>query len=190
MSLNGLLKIVGLKASINKGLKENIKAAFLNAIPVQRPLVKRLPNLDPYWLAGFITGGSSGCFFVNVFKATTNTGFAVSLVFKITQHSYDAELIKSFIPFFNSGLLIRRIWGALRSNKDYCDFLVTTLSDNYDKKIPFLKKYKVEGVKADDFADFCKIAEIVRAKGHLTPEGGLSGEILKLKDGMNSKRLI
>lgn len=138
MSLNGLLKIVGLKASINKGLKESIKAAFLNAIPVQRPLVKRLPNLDPYWLAGFITG--EGRFFVNVFKATTNTGFAVSLVFKITQHSRDAELIKSFIPFFNSGL--RR--GALRSNKDYCDFLVTTLSDNYDKIIPFLKNIKLK----------------------------------------------
>lgn len=86
---------------MNNGLKEGLKAAFPNAIPVQRPLVKRLPNLDPYWLAGFISG--EGCFYVNVFKATTKTGFAVSLVFQITQHSRDAELIKSFIPFFNSG---------------------------------------------------------------------------------------
>lgn len=67
-------------------------------------------------------------------------------------------------------------------------FLVTTLSDNYDKIIPFWKKYKVEGIKANDLADFCKIAEILKVKGHLTHEG--LDEILKLKDGMNSKRLL
>lgn len=103
-------------------------------------------------------------------------------MFQITQHSRDADLMKSLIYYFNSGRY------APRSNKDFCDFLVTTFSDIHYKIIPFLKKYEIEGGKANDFADFCKIAEIIKAKSHLTPEG--LDEILKIKDGMNRKRLI
>ena len=36
----GLQQIVNLKASINKGLSEELKKEFPNIIPVQRPLVK------------------------------------------------------------------------------------------------------------------------------------------------------
>ncbi len=60
LSINGLEKIIGLKASMNKGLSYKLKAAFPNVIPVQKPIKKLPPSLDPYWLAGFITG--EGCF--------------------------------------------------------------------------------------------------------------------------------
>ena len=68
------------------------------------------------------------------------------------------------------------------------DFLVATFSDNNDKTIPFFKKYKIKGTKAKDFADFCKTANTIKAKGHLTYEG--LDKILKIKAGMNRKRLI
>jgi len=41
----------------------------------------------------------------------------------------------------------------------------------YEKIIPFFKKYSIKGVKILDFADFCEVAEIKKAGGHLTPEG-------------------
>lgn len=58
--------------------------------------------------------------------------------------------MKRFISFFECGRY------ALRSNKDYGDFLVTTFSYIYDKIIPFFQKYEIKGAKAEDFADFCK----------------------------------
>ena len=39
------------------------------------------------------------------------------------------------------------------------------------KIIPFFKKYPIEGVKLKDFHDFCKVADMVKDKKHLTKEG-------------------
>lgn len=123
-----------------------------------------------------------GVFFINIFKATTKLGFAATLVFQLTQHSRDIELMKSLISFLKCGRY------AFRSNKDYGDFLVTTVSDINDKIIPFFQKYEIKGAKVNDFADFCKAAEIIKAKGHLTSEG--LNKLLALKDNMSRKRLL
>lgn len=179
LSFSGLEKIISLKASINKGLSDKLKEAFPKIIPIQRPLVKSPSNFDPYWIAGFVSG--EGCFLINLYKASTKLGVSVSLVFQITQHSRDVELMKSLISFFNCGRY------AFRTNKNYGDFLVTTFSDVNDKIIPFFKKYKIAGVKERDFLDFCKASDIIKAKGHLTLRG--LKEISEIKGGMNSKRM-
>jgi hypothetical protein len=119
-------------------------------------------------------------FFINLFKATTKTGFAVALVFQVTQHSRDVELMSSLVSFFGCGRY------SLRSNKDSGDFLVTRFSDITEKIIPFFKNYAIEGAKSYDFADFCKAAEIIKAKGHLTSEG--LEQIRLIKPGMNRGR--
>lgn len=62
------------------------------------------------------------------------------------------------------------------------NFVVTRLSDILDKIIPFYQKYPVVGVKYLDFADFCKAAEIMKVKGHLTQEG--LEQICKIKQNM------
>lgn len=90
--------------------------------------------------------------------------------------------MKSLISFFECGRY------ALRSNKDYVDFLVTTFSDIDSKIIPFLQKYEIKGAKTKDFVDFCKAAEIIKTKGHLSSDG--LNKLLILKDGMNKKRLF
>ena len=59
-------------------------------------------------------------------------------------------------------------------------------SDITDKIIPFFDKYSIEGVKAFDFADFKRAAELMKNKAHLT-EDGLE-EIRKIKGGMNTLR--
>ena len=176
-------KIVSLKASMNRGLlSDKLKSAFTNIMPIQRPEtpVKFPLNISPYWLAGFTSG--EGCFFIHIYKSATKLGLAVTLVFQVTQHSRDAELMKSFISFLGCGRY------AFNSNKDYGDFLVTSFSDINDKIIPFFQKYVIKGVKANDFADFSKAAYIIKAKGHLTFEG--LTQIVTLKKGMNRKRLI
>ena len=90
--------------------------------------------------------------------------------------------MKNLVSFFNCGRYV------FRTNKNHCDFLVTTFSDVNDKIIPFFKKYKILGVKERDFSDFCKASDIIKAKGHLTLKG--LNKISALKEGMNRKRMI
>lgn len=57
---------------------------------------------------------------------------------------------------------------------------------NLEKVIPFFQSYPILGVKALDFADWCKAAPIISTKAHLTKEGFKS--IRELKAGMNKSR--
>ena len=77
LEMEGLCKIVSIKASMNNGLSDEFKTAFLSSvhtsallrsegekeiIPVLRPIVKHSETIDPYWLSGFVEAES--CFFV------------------------------------------------------------------------------------------------------------------------------
>ena len=63
----GLIKIVSIKASMNKGLSEDLQTAFPNVTPVLRPFVDVAIIPDPNWVAGFVSG--EGCFSINVAKS-------------------------------------------------------------------------------------------------------------------------
>ena len=59
-------------------------------------------------------------------------------------------------------------------NRDQAvDYRVTKFSDLTNIIIPFFKKYSILGVKALDFADFCKVVELMENKAHLTLAFGL-----------------
>ena len=66
--------------------------------------------------------------------------------------------------------------------------MVYKFKDIEGKIIPFFKKYPLQGVKALDFDDWCKAAEIINKKEHLTPEG--LERIRKIKAGMNLGRKL
>jgi NRPS condensation-like uncharacterized protein len=62
-------------------------------------------------------------------------------------------------------------------------------SDIISKIIPFFDKYQIIGIKSLDFSDFKKVAEIMKAKKHLTSSGGEGfNEILKINSRMNQRR--
>lgn len=165
---------------MNRGLLPyKLKAAFPSVIPIQRPLVKLPEILSPHWLAGFTSG--EGCFLINIYKSATKLGFAVTLVFQLSQHSRDIELMRSLISYLGC----RRY--VLRSTINSGDFLISTFSHINEKIILLFKKYEIKGVKADDFSDFCKAAEIIKAKGNLISSG--LNQIVTLKNDMNRKRL-
>lgn len=74
-----------------------------------------------------------------------------------------------------------------RSKSSVGDYIVRRSTDITENIISFFKKYNIEGTKAKDFSDFCKVAEIMKTKGHLT-ESGLE-EIRLIKDKMNRGRI-
>ena len=73
-----------------------------------------------------------------------------------------------------------------QSQQKAVDLRVEKLSDLNDKVIPFFTKYLVLGVKALDFADFTKVADLMKDKNHLNQEG--LDQIRKIKAGMNRGR--
>ena len=174
----GLKSIINIKALLNKGLNEELKAIFPKSISVERPVAVNQVIINPQWLAGFIT--AEGNFFLNVYKSNTKTGRGVKLVFRITQHIRDELLIISFIQYLDCGKVYKK------TGKDAVDFMVTGFSDITNKIIPFLSEYPLLGKKSQDFKDFCVIAELMKDKKHLTKEG--LEQILSIKAGMNTGR--
>jgi len=73
LTTEGLHKILSIKASMNKGLSDKLTTAFPNITPVPRPHVALPESIDPYWLAGFVSG--EGCFSIHIFKDKTASPF-------------------------------------------------------------------------------------------------------------------
>jgi len=64
LTMVGLAKIVNRKASMNKGLSEQLKKQFLDVVQIQRPIVEisQFHVSNPSWLVGFAE--AEGCFYV------------------------------------------------------------------------------------------------------------------------------
>lgn len=59
LTTEGLLKLVSIKAAVNRGLTDELKVAFPNTTPALRSFVNtKIPH--PYWMAGFTAGYSGG----------------------------------------------------------------------------------------------------------------------------------
>jgi hypothetical protein len=161
LTIEGLQKIVAIKAAINRGLSDELKAAFPNIVPMIRPLIVEQVIKNPNWVSGFTSG--EGCFLINIYKSLTKLGESVKLIFTLTQHSKHELLMKSLIEFFGAGNVYK--------SREAIDFKITKIEDITDKLIPFFDKYKIVGVKSLDYQDFKKVAELMNNKAHLTSEG-------------------
>lgn len=47
LTIKGLIKIISIKASMNRGLPDGLKAAFSDINPIAKPLIKNQPIPDP-----------------------------------------------------------------------------------------------------------------------------------------------
>jgi hypothetical protein len=119
---------------------------------------------------------------VSLKKSTKSV--SISLIFIITQHARDAELLKSFIEYFGCGR-----YNVRRSTYLHGDFIVKKFEDIKYKIIPFFEKYPLQGEKYLDFVDFKKIMELKRnINVSLTEESIM--DIKQIKSGMNKARKI
>jgi len=182
-NIEGIYKIIGIKASMNIGLSDKFKISFpaSDVYPVDRPLINFEGDFHPNWLTGFTDG--EGCFYVNTKKAKTLTGYQIIMTFLITQHVRDERLLAKIIDYLDCGSIEK-----VSTRPTAVTFVVYKFTDIKDKIIPFFCKYPLQGVKSLDYNDFCKIANLVITKEHLTLEG--VKKIKSLKSGMNSSRIL
>ena len=188
LTKEGLLKIVAIKAAMNPSggdLSDVLKEAFSRpVVPVARPKVRgenKTPIIyDPQWLAGFASG--EGSFQVKIKKSATHKlKEKVTVEFNISQHSRDKNLINYFKNYLDCGNI-----NISKTRPSEVYFSITKLEDILYKIIPFFKKHPIVGVKALDFADFCKVADMMRDNKHLSKEG--LEKIKQIKAGMNTGR--
>jgi hypothetical protein len=181
LSAKGLQEIVNLRASMNLGLSDFLNTIFPNTVPVARPLIENITIPHPEWMAGFVTG--EGCFLVEMAKQGKGKLYWVSLSFKVSQHLRDELLLRSFISFFGCGLFN---YHSGNSKSGSGVFIVRKFEDILNKILPFFKNHTIKGIKGKDFEDWCRVAELIRSKVHLTEEG--VEKIREIKSGMNTLR--
>lgn len=191
ITLQGLKKIDFIRGLMNRGLPSKlVESVHHNEAEILRsqmatdlstfvrPLVPNLPIPAPQWLAGFST--AEGCFFVVIYKSkSSKLGVAVQLKFILVQHIRDEQLMISIKEYFECGnILIKR---------ETVHWTVSNFIDLTNKIIPFFKKHPILGTKAQDFTDWCKVADLIQnEKAHLTSEG--LDRIREIKSGMNKGR--
>lgn len=191
-NMEGFRSILSLKASMNSGLSATLKINFPTILPEPRPIVSSQVIPDPNWFTGFVDG--EGCFYVKLSKSNAYlSGFQVGLNFLVYQHARDEYLLTSFIEYLGCGKIeiasTRSPSGdhPLRGRSEQVKFVVYKFSDIFEKIIPFFQRHSLQGIKHMDYLDFCKVADIVKDKYHLTPEGVKA--IKSLKSGMNTGRI-
>ena len=122
---------------------------------------------DPYWISGFATGDST--FSVSIEKSTSKVGKRVRLIFGTCLHIREKDLLKGIANYFslyNRGITTLNKEMSVQSSEknNTCLLQIKNSSDIDNKIIPFFKEYPVKGVKALDFSDWCKVAELVKNK--------------------------
>lgn len=179
LTLDGLIKVVNLKASLNKGLSDKLKIDFPNIIGVERPKVNIPLTIDLNWIAGFFSG--DGCFSVSIYKSKTHKiGYGTILQIIFAQHSRDEVLFNNIKKTLNCGNIFKH------STKNIIVLSISKFEDIYYKMIPLFNKYKIIGIKSLDYLDFCLAGELINKKDHLTKEG--LEKIRKIKFNMNRNR--
>lgn len=179
LTTEGLLKVISIRASMNRGLTKELSNYFSNIIPVERAKISLTEIKDPYWLSGFTDG--EGCFKVIIYKSTsTSLGQAVRLRFRLYQHFRDTILIYKLIEYLDCGSL------SLDPRSPAVEFIVSRFLDINDKITPFFAKYLLLGIKNKDYLDLVKVVQLMESKAHLTEQG--LNQIRKIKAGMNTLR--
>jgi len=87
-----------------------------------------------------LVASPSGSFYVDILKSSSvKIGYQVILVFKITQHVRDEQLLKNLEAFLECGRYYKR------PKENTGDMLCKSLSENLNKVQPFFPKYPILG---------------------------------------------
>jgi hypothetical protein len=159
----GIQEIVNIRASMNRGLSDELKEAFPNTKNFQ------LSNLvtqnyirnsagclssysltpseipSPFWVSGFTSGEGSFRIKLNAYSSSLEK--LANLNFSISQHIKDELLMRSLVSYFGCGRY------TARSNKPLGEYECSKLSDISEKIIPFFNKHPIVGIKSLDFTD-------------------------------------
>lgn len=178
LTLEGISKIVALKANQNKGLSDDIKKAFPDVLAIPAPFYAFTGIPNPFWISGFWAG--DGSFYVSI----TLTGI-VRLFFGASLHIRDTQILIGLHQYLVDWAHII-LKGSYIYTQKSASYNISHSSFINNAVIPFFDKHPILGTKSKDFEDFKIIAKMIKQKKHLTTEG--LKKITEIRENMNLRR--
>ena len=137
-------------------------------------------KLNPHYVVGLVDG--EGCFSVTFNKHKNNRLLEVRLLFEMELREDDKEILERLKETFGCGNIYYLDYKRYKKWRPHYKYKVSNLKDLNQKIIPFFKRYSLQAKKKHSFELFCKVAELMLAKRHLTDQG--VEEIKQLKKGL------
>lgn len=132
--------------------------------------------LDPNYIAGFVDG--EGCFSVTVTKRNKRIP-EVRLLFEIELEDSDEKILHRIAKRLDCGRIYRVTYRKYPHWSSHFKLKVGNFKDIDEKVIPFFKRHPLQAKKKFQFERFCRVADLIREKRHLTVEG--VEEILRIR---------
>ncbi len=144
------------------------------------------PRVSREYVTGLTDG--EGCFYVNVgISSRYRSGVRIQLHFHIKMQEKDKQLLEKVKNTIGCGAVYFQ--KEQRANHAQCyRYTVSSQSDILNVIIPFFQQHPLQSYSKNySFHVFCKIAELVKNKAHLSKIGIKKIRVLKSK--MNQKTL-
>ncbi len=124
--------------------------------------------LNPHYIVGFVDG--EGCFSITFNKNGTNLP-EVRLIFEIELREDDRPILERIQETLGCGRIYRLEYARYKKWRPHVKYKVSNFKDISEKVIPFFKRYPLQAKKLESFNKFCRVAEVIKAKEHLTETG-------------------
>lgn len=171
LTSSGFRDILSIRASLNKGLTDNLLNAFPDIIPIDRPVNQITDSpLHPNWITGFTEG--DGTFYISSSSKNIRAFYQIGLDEK------DYPVLIRIQSFFNNTGHIKEY----PSNQAFY-FSISRLNHLIDIIAPHFSINPLIGHKLSNYLIWLDIINIMYTKHHLTPEGW--EKIIKLNETLN-----
>ncbi len=125
--------------------------------------------LNPYYIVGFVDG--EGCFSISVNSNKTMRLPEIRLHFEIELEESDEEILRRIATTLGCGLIYKVTYRKHPTWNVHSKLKVSNFKDISEKVIPFFISHPLEAKKKFQFERFCKVAEMIKLKHHLTAKG-------------------
>lgn len=140
--------------------------------------------LDPNYIVGFVDG--EGCFSITVNKHKDRKLPEIRLLFEIEVREDDKEIICQIQETLECGKIYCLNYDRYEKWRPHVKYKVSDFDSVVNKIIPFFQKHPLQAKKRFQFQRFCKVAELMKEKVHLTSEGVARIIEIRHKDSLDA----
>ena len=124
-------------------------------VELDLPVINKNPDLNPFWISGFITGEGSFTYFTKTRKNSKNeTVKDLTLVIEVSQDSKDGYILTSILNYFGIGKVYHEIRGVTK-------YRLVIKEEIIDKLVPHFINYPLGGNKLLQYNIWIKIVKIL-----------------------------
>lgn len=139
--------------------------------------------LNPHYIVGFVDG--EGCFAITINKNGDRLP-EVRLIFEIELREDDEPILHEIREVLGCGNIYRLEYARYANWRPHVKLKASNFAAISTKIIPFFQRYPLQAKKRLQFEKFCKVAEMIKRKEHLTPEGIAKIHALKHEDSRSA----